>query len=152
MWASTSLTSFFGFGCGGSLRPPRPSDSLAATACVQHTWFHAYLCSTTPRWRCSVAVIRRAHNVKHSDRIAPILPQTPQTSPVRANPARVLADARVMSVLISAKIPREPGSDVIPANHPFGDRSYQGRLGFDYFAGYFDGGAAVPIDVTAGPG
>src|SRR5690606_37630506 len=69
-----------------------------------------------------------------------------QLSPFERSFPKVLKDEGYVSAYIG-KI-HVTGSDVNPANHPFGDEAIH-ALGFDYFAGYFDGGPR-PIDGTAG--
>jgi hypothetical protein len=122
---------------------PVASNSLAATGVrFSNTWSMP-TCSTTrvalfsgrypPRTNVNTAIVSTDY-------------ANSQMSPFERSLPRVLADQGYVSAYVG-KI-HVTGSDVNPANHPFGDEAIR-ALGFDYFAGYFDGGPR-PINVTAG--
>lgn len=132
------------FGFGGVQPPATPTiDSLAATGVrFSNTWSMP-TCSTT---RAALFSGRYPPRTNVNTAIVSTDFANSQTSPFEQTLPRVLADQGYVSAYIG-KI-HVTGSDVNPANHPFGDEAIR-ALGFDYFAGYFDGGPR-PIDVTAG--
>jgi len=69
-----------------------------------------------------------------------------QVSPFEFTIPKVLKQQGYVSAVVGKM--HISGSDVNPANHPFGD-SVMRELGWDYFEGYLDGGP-FPIDTTAG--
>ncbi|MEH6566255.1 MAG: sulfatase-like hydrolase/transferase [Halopseudomonas sp.] len=132
------------FGFGGVQPPATPTiDSLAATGLrFSNTWSMP-TCSTT---RAALFSGRYPPRTNVNTAIVSTDFANSQMSPFERSLPRVLADQGYVSAYIG-KI-HVTGSDVNPANHPFGDEAIR-ALGFDYFAGYFDGGPR-PIDVTAG--
>lgn len=132
------------FGFGGVTPPPTPTlDSLAATGVrFTNTWSMP-TCSAT---RAALYSGRFAPRTNVNTAIVSIDYANSQLSPFERSLPKVLKDEGYVSAYIG-KI-HVTGSDVNPANHPFGDEAIH-ALGFDYFAGYFDGGPR-PIDGTAG--
>tara|TARA_R110002051_G_scaffold95821_2_gene165896 strand:- start:55641 stop:57830 length:2190 start_codon:yes stop_codon:yes gene_type:complete len=132
------------FGFGGVQPPAMPTiDSLAATGVrFSNTWSMP-TCSTT---RAALLSGRYPPRTNVNTAIVSTDFANSQMSPFERSLPKVLADQGYVSAYIG-KI-HVTGSDVNPANHPFGDEAIR-ALGFDYFAGYFDGGPR-PIDVTAG--
>jgi arylsulfatase A-like enzyme len=69
-----------------------------------------------------------------------------QVSPFEYTIPKVLKQQGYVSAVVGKM--HISGSNVNPANHPFGDAVMR-ELGWDYFEGYLDGGP-FPIDTTAG--
>lgn len=132
------------FGFGGAQPPATPTiDSLAATGVrFSNTWSMP-TCSTT---RAALFSGRYPPRTNVNTAIVSTDFANSQMSPFERSLPTVLGEQGYVSGYIG-KI-HVTGSDVNPANHPFGDEAIR-ALGFDYFAGYFDGGPR-PIDVTAG--
>ncbi|WOD09492.1 sulfatase-like hydrolase/transferase [Pseudomonas sp. NyZ704] len=132
------------FGFGGVQPPATPTiDSLAATGVrFSNTWSMP-TCSTT---RAALFSGRYPPRTNVNTAIVSTDFANSQMSPFERSLPTVLGEQGYVSGYIG-KI-HVTGSDVNPANHPFGDEAIR-ALGFDYFAGYFDGGPR-PIDVTAG--
>jgi len=132
------------FGFGGLQPPATPTiTSLAASGVSFTNTWSMPTCSTT---RAALFSGRYPPRTNVNTAIVSTDFANSQTSPFEQTLPRVLADEGYVSAYIG-KI-HVTGSDVNPANHPFGDEAIR-ALGFDYFAGYFDGGP-LPIDVTAG--
>lgn len=132
------------FGFGGFQPPATPTiGNLAATGVSFTNTWSMPTCSTT---RAALFSGRFPPRTNVNTAIVSTDFANSQTSPFEQTLPRVLADQGYVSGYIG-KI-HVTGSDVNPANHPFGDEAIR-ALGFDYFAGYFDGGPR-PIDVTAG--
>lgn len=132
------------FGFGGVQPPATPTiDSLAATGVrFSNTWSMP-TCSTT---RAALFSGRYPPRTNVNTAIVSTDLANSQMSPFERSLPTVLKDQGYVSAYIG-KI-HVTGSDVNPANHPYGDEAIR-ALGFDYFAGYFDGGPR-PIDVSAG--
>ncbi|WP_218574473.1 sulfatase-like hydrolase/transferase [Halopseudomonas laoshanensis] len=132
------------FGFGGVQPPSTPTiDSLAATGVSFSNTWSMPTCSTT---RAALLSGRYPPRTNVNTAIVSTDFANSQTSPFERSLPTVLGEQGYVSAYIG-KI-HVTGSDVNPANHPFGDEAIR-ALGFDYFAGYFDGGPR-PIDVTAG--
>lgn len=132
------------FGFGGLQPPATPTiGNLAASGVSFTNTWSMPTCSTT---RAALFSGRYPPRTNVNTAIVSTDFANSQTSPFEQTLPRVLADEGYVSAYIG-KI-HVTGSDVNPANHPFGDEAIR-ALGFDYFAGYFDGGPR-PIDSTAG--
>ncbi|WP_223825403.1 sulfatase-like hydrolase/transferase [Halopseudomonas salina] len=132
------------FGFGGTQPPATPTiGNLAATGVSFSNTWSMPTCSTT---RAALFSGRYPPRTNVNTAIVSTDLVNSQTSPFEKTLPHVLAAEGYVSAYIG-KI-HITGSDVNPANHPFGDEAIR-ALGFDYFAGYFDGGPR-PIDVTAG--
>ncbi|MFN3580796.1 MAG: sulfatase-like hydrolase/transferase, partial [Pseudomonas sp.] len=132
------------FGFGGLNPPVTPTiDSLAATGVSFSNTWSMPTCSTT---RAALLSGRYPSRTNVNTAILSIDYANSQMSPFERTLPTVLAEQGYVSAFIG-KI-HVTGSDVNPANHPFGDEAIR-ALGFDYFAGYFDGGTRA-IDATAG--
>ncbi len=132
------------FGFGGAQPPATPTiDSLAATGVrFSNTWAMP-TCSAT-----RAAMFSGRYPARTNVNTAIVSPDfaNSQISPFERSLPKVLGEQGYISGYVG-KI-HITGSDINPANLPLGDETFS-ALGFDYFAGYYDG-SPQPIDVTAG--
>lgn len=132
------------FGYGGATPPSTPNIDTIAQAGVRfrNAWSMP-TCSPTRAtffdgqypFRSNVMNAIVSTDLANSQ-VSPFVPTTP----------KLLKDQGYLSAVIGKM--HISGSDVNPANNPFGD-SVMHELGWDYFEGYLDGGP-FPIDTTAG--
>ncbi len=135
---------FESFGFGGLDAPAVPTlDSLAESGVrFANTWSMP-TCSAT---RVALFTGRYPPQTNVNTAIVSIDLANSQMSPYELALPKVLARSGYENAYIG-KI-HASGSDVNPANYPLGDATIT-TLGWDYFAGYLDGGPR-PIDSSAG--
>ena len=132
------------FGFGGIDPPAVPTiDSLANDGVrFANTWSMP-TCSAT---RVALMTGKYPTRTNVNTAIVSVDLANSQMSPYENSLPNVLARSGYVNGYVG-KI-HASGSDVNPANYPLGDETMV-RLGWDYFAGYLDGGPR-PIDVRAG--
>ena len=135
---------FRSFGFGGADAPPVPTlDSLAASGVrFANTWSNP-TCSAS---RVSLFSGRYPTRTGTTTAIVSVDLANSQMSPYERSLPKVLARSGYASAYVG-KI-HASGSSVNPANFPMGNETIA-KLGWDYFAGYLDGGPR-PIDASAG--
>ena len=135
---------FQSFGFGGASPPSVPTlDSLAAAGVrFANTWSNP-TCSAS---RVSLLTGRYPTRTQVNTAIVSTDLANSQMSPYERALPKVLARSGYQSAYIG-KI-HASGSAVNPANFPMGNETIV-KLGWDYFAGYLDGGPR-PIDSAAG--
>ena len=132
------------FGFGGADAPSVPTlDSLAGAGVrFANTWSMP-TCSAS---RVALMSGRYPTRTNVNTAIVSTDLANSQMSPYERSLPKILARSGYESAYIG-KI-HASGSDVNPDNHPLGDEAIT-KLGWDYFAGYLDGGPR-PIDSSAG--
>ena len=132
------------FGFGGIDPPAVPTiDSLANDGIrFANTWSMP-TCSAT---RVALMTGKYPTRTNVNTAIVSVDLANSQMSPYENSLPKVLARSGYVNGYVG-KI-HASGSDVNPANYPLGDETMT-RLGWDYFAGYLDGGPR-PIDTRAG--
>ncbi|MDA8660063.1 sulfatase-like hydrolase/transferase [Luminiphilus sp.] len=135
---------FRSFGFGGADAPPVPTlDSLAGSGVsFANTWSNP-TCSAS---RVSLFSGRYPTRTSTNTAIVSTDLANSQMSPYERSLPKVLARSGYASAYVG-KI-HASGSSVNPANFPMGNETIA-KLGWDYFAGYLDGGPR-PIDASAG--
>lgn len=132
------------FGYGGT--PPAAVASIDAVANAGVRFRNAWSMPTCSPTRTSLFSGRYPFRTGVMNAITSNDVAQSQASPYTVTTPKLLREKGYVSALVGKM--HMTGSDLNPANHPLGDEAMR-ELGWDYFAGYLDGGP-YPIDTTAG--
>ncbi|MGE4335780.1 MAG: sulfatase-like hydrolase/transferase [Pigmentiphaga sp.] len=132
------------FGYGGAT--PARTPNLDAIAHAGIRFRNAWSMPTCTPTRATIFEGRYPSRTNVLNAVVALDLANSQVSPYEATTPKILKEKGYVNALIGKM--HLSGSDVNPANNPFGD-SVMRELGWDHFEGYLDGGP-YPIDSTAG--
>jgi len=134
------------FGYGGELSPPADTVSIDAIANAGVRFRNTWSMPTCSPTRTSIFSGQYPSRTGVMNAVTSNDLAQSQASPYTLTTPKLLREKGYVSALIGKM--HLTGSDINPDNHPLGDGAMR-ELGWDYFAGYLDGGP-YPIDTTAG--
>lgn len=132
------------YGYGGATAPATPHLDAIAAAGVRFR--NAWSMPTCTPTRSTFFVGRYPSRTNVLNAVVALDLANSQVSPYELTTPKVLREKGYKSGLVGKM--HLTGSDLGPANHPFGEQAMW-KLGWDEFEGYLDGGP-YPIDTTAG--
>lgn len=132
------------FGYGGATAPHTPTLDAIAAAGVRFR--NAWSMPTCTPTRATFFSGRYPSRTNVLNAVVALDLANSQVSPFELTTPKLLRTRGYVNALVGKM--HLSGSDLNPANHPFGNQ-VMWKLGWDHFEGYLDGGP-YPVDTTAG--